>query len=427
MNALVEDVQNARRKNLRKLILIFFGVLAFLTFFSNTINNFALPRVRTEHVAGGSLMKEVTGEGKVRARESQYEYTQLAAKVEAVKVAVGDRVAKGQVIMTLDRREAEQKYREASILLEKQRLTVQKLKDEAAAFSGEEGNIDVIAAKLELEKKEAGYKTTKSLYDSEAESLAALNTAEYDLEVARIAYEKALNAYREKKSSTGRALQEAEYDLELKKLEVDRLGYELENAYTIRAKYDGIVRELNFKENTLTSNDKPLCVIINAEKGYEFNISVDSDTAEYLVVGDTMDVRIKTLGVEAIEGVIERIEDSESEKGKKKELFLDIEADGLVGSETGEVYMNKEIGFCDALVSNNAVHTDAGGKFIWLVLEKQKPLGSEYYLSKAYVTVGEGDNNKTSILSGISIHDRVVTGIEENKSVSEGSRVIIAD
>lgn len=427
MNALVEDVQSVRKKALRKLILIFFGVLAFLTFFSNTINNFTLPRVRTEHVAGGSLIREVTGEGKVMARESQYEYTQLVAMVEAVEASVGDRVKKGQVIMTLDRREAEQKLREASILLEKQRLTVEKLKNETTAFSGEAGDLDVITAKLELEQKESGYKNTKSLYNTGAESLAALNTAEYDLEVAQTAYEKALNTYREKEKNTGRELQEAEFDLELKKLEVDRLGYELENSYIIRARYDGIVRELNFREGTLTSSDKPLCVIINAEKGYEFNIQVDADTAEYLAIGDAVDVRIKTIGAEAIEGTIGRIEDSETEKGKKKELFLNIEAEGLVGNETGEVYLNKDIGFYDILASNNAVHIDAEGKFVWLVLKKQKPLGSEYYLSKAYVTVGEGDNNKTSLLSGIAIHDRIVTDIEENKSVSEGSRIIIAD
>jgi len=427
MNAADEDVRTTRKKTIRKLMLIFLCVMAFLTFFSNTINNFTLPRAKTEYVTGGSLVKEVTGEGSVVARESQYEYTRLNALVEAVNVEAGDKVTKGQVIMTLDRQEAEQQLREASILLAKQKLTLQKLSDEAAAYTGEAGSLDIIEAKQKLEEKETDYKNTKKLYDAGAEALSGLKAAEYELKEAELTYKKALNAYGEQVKGISRELQEAKYDLELKQLQVDRLGYELENFYIIRAKCNGIVKELNFEENTLTSSDKPLCVVINVEKGYELNITVDADIAKYLAVGDTMDVRIKTLGVEAIEGTIGRIEDSETEKGKKKELYITIEDEGLTGGETGEIYQNKDIGFYDLLVSNNAVHTEAEGKFLWVVREKQKPLGSEYYIVKAYITAGESDNFKTAVLSGIAVHDRVVTGIEENKAVAEGSKVILID
>jgi len=425
MNSSDEDIQIARKKTIRKLLLVFLCVMAFLTFFSNTINNFTLPRVKTQYVAGGSLVKEVTGEGSVVARESQCEYTQLTALVEAVNVEAGDKVAKGQVIMTLERQAAEQKLREASILLEKQKLTLQRLTDEAVKYADEAGDLEIMAAKQKLEEKETNYNNTKALYDAGAESLSGLKTAEYDLKDAEIAYRKVLGEYRDEGKSNGRELLEAKYDLELKQLEVDRLSYELENFYTLRAKCNGIVKEVNFEKSTLTNSAKPLFIIINAEKGYEFKISVDTDIAKYLALGDTMDVRIKTLGSEALKGTIGRIEDSESEKGKKKELYIDIEEEGLTGGETGEIYQNKDIGFYDLLVSNNAVHTETEGKFVWLIREKQKPLGSEFYLVKAYVTVGESDNSKTAVLSGLAVHDRVVIGIEENKPVSEGSKVII--
>ena len=422
MIATDEDIQIAKKKTIKKLLLIFLCIMAFLTFFSNTINNFTLPKVKSEYAAGGSLVKEVTGEGLVVARESQYEYTQLNAAVEAVNVKAGDKVIKGQVIMILERQEAERQLREASILLEKQKLT---LADKDAASDGEDEDLEIAAAKQKLEEKETSHQNIKALYDAGAETLSSLKTAEYDLADAKRAYEKALRVYRERIEGSSRELQEAKYDLELKQLQVDKLSYELDNRYIIRAKCNGIVKEVNFEKGTLVNNAKPLCVVINNEKGYEFNTSVDADIAKYLTVGDLVDVRINTSSGETIEGIISRIKESELQKGKRKELYIAVEKENLIGGEVGYIYQNKDIGFYALLVSNNSVHTEVGGKFVWVIRERKKLLGNEYYLVKVYVTVGKSDSSKTAILSGLTAEDRIVAGVEGNKAVVEGSKVIL--
>lgn len=427
MNATGEDIQIVKRKTIKKLLIIFLCVMAFLTFFSNTINNFSLPRVKTVFAAGGNLAKEVTGEGIVVARESQYAYCSLNAVVDTVNVKAGDKVKRGQVLMTLDKQEALRQLKEACILLEKQKLALQKLTEEAYDDAGEDQDPAVKAARQKVAEKETDYNNVKALYDAGAETLSNLKTAGYGLADARRTCEEALDTYRKGVKSRNRELLDAGYDIELKQLQIDKLRYELENQYIIKAKCGGTVKEVNFKEGELTSSAKPLCVVINNEKGYAFKTVVDTDIVKYLAVGDQVDVRIKTLNGETIKGSVARIADSEEQKGKQKDLYINIENDRLVGGEAGELHINKDIGYYDLIVSNNAINTEAGSKFVWVVREKRGPLGNEYYLVKANVTVGESDSYKTAVLSGLAAGDRIVTGVEGNKAISEGSGVRLND
>lgn len=66
--AIAGDVQ--RKKLIGKLSLLFLMTMIGLTFFSNTINNFALPRVQTVRPASGALIKEIFGEGTVEVKST---------------------------------------------------------------------------------------------------------------------------------------------------------------------------------------------------------------------------------------------------------------------------------------------------------------------------------------------------------------------
>ena len=63
-----ELIDYARRKKLTgKLLTIFIVMMALLTFFSNTINNFTLPRITVDTAESGALIKEISGKGTITA------------------------------------------------------------------------------------------------------------------------------------------------------------------------------------------------------------------------------------------------------------------------------------------------------------------------------------------------------------------------
>ena len=125
-----ELINYAKRKKMTgKLILIFVITMLFLTFFSSTINNFMLPRVKLDRPTSGALVKEISGEGIVEAKSIEAQYIETNMKVTDVMVNVGDRVKKGQPIISLDTENLDLSTEDEKAKYEQLKITLTRLKD----------------------------------------------------------------------------------------------------------------------------------------------------------------------------------------------------------------------------------------------------------------------------------------------------------
>lgn len=97
-----------KREWVKTAAIIFLAVMLVLTFFSNTILNYSLPEVATANVSSGTINAKLRGSGTVTANET-YEVTiKQTRRVASIKVRVGDEVAAGDVLMTLEAEESEE-------------------------------------------------------------------------------------------------------------------------------------------------------------------------------------------------------------------------------------------------------------------------------------------------------------------------------
>ncbi len=143
--------ETARQKKIRKLGLLFVSVMVALTFFSGTINNFTLPRVETTLPTNGALVKEIFGEGTVKAKATYEEYTDTGLRVKDVMVGPGDRVTKGRPLISLDIDTLKSDYQ-----------------DEQARY--QQLKISLASARADQEQKQRDYYIVKTLFDNRGES-----------------------------------------------------------------------------------------------------------------------------------------------------------------------------------------------------------------------------------------------------------------
>ena len=115
-----------RREWVKTAAIIFLSVMLVLTFFSNTIMNYSLPEVATQYVQSGSITAKIRGSGVVESGDPYNVEIKESRKVASVAVKVGDTVEKDAVLMYLEDEESE----------------------------------ELKAAREELEKAEADYRTT---------------------------------------------------------------------------------------------------------------------------------------------------------------------------------------------------------------------------------------------------------------------------
>ncbi|ABR50807.1 efflux transporter, RND family, MFP subunit [Alkaliphilus metalliredigens QYMF] len=435
-----------KRKIIGKATVIFLMVMLFLTFFSKTINNLTLPKVTYETPTSGALMKEVTDTGNVVAKTIRDLYVHTSMRVTGVMVEVGDEVYQGQTLLTLDTADIENQlkdqqdqYTQKKLHLEKLIQAGEKLKE--SNLPEDLMNLDkaIQTAQQNVDKAQRNYDNNKVLYDEVgaisanelADAKMSLDSARMDYELAKNNRDKAIRENNRDIENNNRDIENNNRDIEITKLDIDmaerriaELAKEI-NMGTVTAPSDGIVTELYYSEGMTANTSQPLYKIADIQGGFQFIATVNISAGEYLEVGDTAEISINSLNNRNIQGKVNQIRDNQQEIGVKKDVIIDIDSDELIGGEIGTASIRKNIGSYNVLVSNSAVGQDSDGDFVYVLKEREGPLGNEFYVEKVSVSIGESDNIKTAVLSGISSRDQVVSN--SNKPLSNGSRVMLVN
>ncbi len=97
-----------KREWVKTAAIIFLAILLVLTFFSNTIMNASLPEVAAQQVSSGSINAKIRGSGTIAANETYDVTISQTRKIASVKVQVGQTVATGDVLFTLEATESDE-------------------------------------------------------------------------------------------------------------------------------------------------------------------------------------------------------------------------------------------------------------------------------------------------------------------------------
>lgn len=404
-------VDNAHRKKaIGRLSLMFLIMMIVLTFFSSTLNNFTLPRVQTARPTNGALIKEIFGEGTVEAKLILEEYANSNLRVKDVMVELGDRVSKGQPILSLD--------------VDNLRLDLETLKldvdtresnylDEQAR--SQQLQLSLAGAQENLEQKQRDYNNLKALFENGAETAVNLQNAEKILaEAERNCENIKLNL-----EIQARKLESLVKQVENLTKKVETLAKQVQNNGVYTATVDGIIMELNFAKGSMANNSMPLFKLTDLGQGFWLKVPIANEMADYAKLGDTVSVNILSQD-KKIEGKIERIVENSQHQGEEKDLWIDVLLEGLTGGEKGEVYLSKKTKQYTTLLPNSAVYNDNDGSYILVLKSRKGPLGTENYLQKLEVNVEDTDNAKTALTNHVM--DEVV--IQSNKPVEDGDKVL---
>jgi len=174
--------------------------------------------VRTTTLVKGTLEDTVSATGTVASSATSQVTTNLQYTVKSVKVAVGDKVEKGDVLVTLDTEELEEQIAKEESNLEKTKSAAQ------TAYNNAKTSYDTAKEALEdyastLSEAKSAYTAAKTPYNNAVKSLSSYQDA-YDTALenynsagakyvsALAAYNKAVSAYK-KGNTTAAKLQSA--------------------------------------------------------------------------------------------------------------------------------------------------------------------------------------------------------------------------
>ncbi|MDP4094237.1 MAG: efflux RND transporter periplasmic adaptor subunit [Bacillota bacterium] len=421
MNYEIKNIKPIRNKIINKSIVIFFSLILFFTFFSKTINNLTLPKVTYETPASGSLVKVVTCSGHVQAKKTQELYLASNMKVLKVMVKAGDKVKKGQAIMSLDTKEVEIQLENEKARYEQKRLALQKLVNAGAAGMLNIRDKDIDNTRLALDNMQERLSQAESQYQTGAASLEDLKKARTDCDNAKRDYEMALLSKSNAVSDSNGDIKSAQLDMEIQQRTIEQLSEQVK-LNNVTSPIDGVISELNCEEGTMANNSQPLYKISDTSSGFQFVGEINADSAEYLNTGDDAVITVNSSNGMAIHGKLAGISDSQTQRGIKKNIYIDVTDEGLLGGETGSVEIQKDTKSYSILVPNSSIGQDNSGSFVYVMNERNGPLGNEFYVKKIHVSVDESDNLKTGLKGGLTSKDKII--VNSNKILADGSKVL---
>ena len=445
MTELVKVELTPQQKKKRKKRIIGGVIAAALVLFivSRVLTPAALPVVMVRSAEKGTVKQTIDTSGTVKTEQQKTYFSPLAAKVEVCKVQEGDAVEAGQVLLTYDAQDLENRKKEAALQNDEAyygyQNTMDKNSKDTSEYSRSSHDVEILEQQVENAKAEVRalkqYLTDMGCFLREAQNDNHKNLAEeYQAKIDQatnqlavkeeelaefqsdLSEQKGIKNSTESTMMTADAKKQAEAAKELQALksaEVTDAVAQVSDG--IKADFAGIVTGVKPVDGSNVENGGELFTVSSIEKVC-VDVSFSKSDLEKIEEGQKA---VATIAGKQYEGTVTRISRAaaKNEKGASiiqgeihidnpdADLYLGVDARVMVeGNKAENVVM----------IPIEAINIGKDGSFVYVVTDGM--------VQKRMVTAGISSDEDTEIKKGLEVGEQVIisvdAGIEEGMAVN---------
>ena len=445
MTELVKVELTPQQKKKRKKRIIGGVIAAALVLFivSRVLTPAALPVVMVRSAEKGTVKQTIDTSGTVKTEQQKTYFSPLAAKVEVCKVQEGDAVEAGQVLLTYDAQDLENRKKEAALQNDEAyygyQNTMDKNSKDTSEYSRSSHDVEILEQQVENAKAEVRalkqYLTDMGCFLREAQNDNHKNLAEeYQAKIDQatnqlavkeeelaefqsdLSEQKGIKNSTESTMMTADAKKQAEAAKELQALksaEVTDAVAQVSDG--IKADFAGIVTGVKPVDGSNVENGGELFTVSSIEKVC-VDVSFSKSDLEKIEEGQKA---VATIAGKQYEGTVTRISRAaaKNEKGASiiqgeihidnpdTDLYLGVDARVMVeGNKAENVVM----------IPIEAINIGKDGSFVYVVTDGM--------VQKRMVTAGISSDEYTEIKKGLEVGEQVIisvdAGIEEGMAVN---------
>ena len=442
---LVKAELTPQQKKKRKKRIIGGVIAAALVLFivSRVLTPAALPVVMVRSAEKGTVKQTINTSGTVKTEQQKTYFSPLAAKVEVCKVQEGDAVEAGQVLLTYDAQDLENRKKEAALQNDEAyygyQNTMDKNSKDTSEYSRSSHDVEILEQQVENAKAEVRalkqYLTDMGCFLREAQNDNHKNLAEeYQAKIDQatnqlavkeeelaefqsdLSEQKGIKNSTESTMMTADAKKQAEAAKELQALksaEVTDAVAQVSDG--IKADFAGIVTGVKAVDGSNVENGGELFTVSSIEKVC-VDVSFSKSDLEKIEEGQKA---VATIAGKQYEGTVTRISRAaaKNEKGASiiqgeihidnpdTDLYLGVDARVMVeGNKAENVVM----------IPVEAINIGKDGSFVYVVTDGM--------VQKRMVTAGISSDEYTEIKKGLEVGEQVIisvdAGIEEGMAVN---------
>jgi multidrug efflux pump subunit AcrA (membrane-fusion protein) len=356
--------------------------------------------VTVQSAKTASIVNSDTFSGRTQAATEISVTSEMAGTVEKVYVTTGQKVQKGDKLLSIKAVDANKSVDQARAALEIAK---------AAYANASGGSVDSQLNQLEngLKLAEISYEEAKRNYDMYKQLYESDGIAEDQFKKVELAFVQAeqqlTNAKKTYETSKNQTIPESQV-MAKKQLEQAEVSYKIASSnlskLTLTAPANGIITTVNFNDNEMISQSMPAFIIsdINA---LEVNLQVTEMDVNKFKTGDTVSVNVSDKVISGVVKDVSLVTDSRTSLYIVK-ISIDNTAHQLPAGMAIDIRLTTEKTENAVTIPKKAVFEEDGQKYIYICTDDKAV--------KTPVETGLSDAYTVEITQGVKEGDRVVIG-----------------
>ena len=378
--------------------------------------------VKTSVVSKGEVKSYLSITGIVKSKESK-DYYGIQGKVKEVNVKVGDKVKKGDILVTYEAQDLNTTVKQAQLQYDNAVLQNRDLNNQNKEISNKlvniNKNISDLNAQIENDKK----RLSELAYEKSANAVEEAQKLQQN--IATLTQQKA--TLESKKEATqnisNEKLKQQENAVALAKLNLDNAKESFaKNKTSIVAEADGTVTTINVQAGAMGSSAQPAVSVQNLDN-LKLIVSLGKYDASKVKLGNVAIVRS---GDKEVQGKVSFIAPvaKKSVTAAGSDTVLDIEIDFPGNEESFKIDFEADVEILlgqaneAVLVPTEAIRSTKNGESFVYVL-------SNGVVSERKIKLGIQSDMEAEVVDGLKETEKVV--LNPNSSLQDGSKVKEAD
>lgn len=202
----------------------------------------------------------------------------------------------------------------------------------------------------------------------------------------------------------------------IKKLEEKSIGAKID------AQVGGKITEINVVAGEEAEAQKTVAKIEMSEKGYTLEMTVTTEQAKKVKIGDEAEVQYFWYGDAS--ATLQSITTDSQNPAKNKILKFAVKGDVTPGQNL-QLAMGSKGQNYDMIVPNSAIREDNNGKFVLSVVAKSSPLGNRYIAERVDVDILASDDTSSAVSGAVYGSEFIIT--TSTKPIEAGMQVRLVE
>lgn len=432
------------KKKLKKLIVIFMGVMLFFTILSKSIYTYLLPVVELEKPTKGTLETKMIFKGKIGLDEiamKQQKVTlksNVAGKIIDCKVAESETLNINDTIIIIEENgtsenNMNQDLQKAEYLAEKNTLMLQKQNNEVKLgrliknlennnkeFQNIDNDVGFLELNQQIEKQQTVVNLNEELY---REKLISENTYNDGKNQLTLLISKKETLKSDKVKTIEKNISQVEEEIDL--LKTTQVGVQekielIEKKIQIISKSNqkqiitspvkGEIYQLNVTKDGYVDKGEVLGTIIPDSVPYRLNFEATNEEAEKITIGQkiTFEVNETTKEAEVTKKHFDEVLDKWRISCTLEEDVLKSLKLGNQGYKRVNVTVAKQANVEGVIVSNSAIQREYNNSYVYILEEHEDLWGKKYIARRINIKVLEEGDYKSAVEGMIKLDDQII-------------------